>query len=52
MSLSKEIRSLEELVGVFDFLLQEGVVMTKTEHKKLDFLLSSLTAIVDDFEVD
>lgn len=46
----KEIEALEKLVGEFDFLLQEGVIMTHSEYLKATKLAENLEDIIGDFQ--
>ena len=47
--MQKEIKELEKLVADFDFLFQEGVIMSNAEHTQATKLIAQLSDTVRDF---
>ena len=43
-----EITSLEEVIGQFDFVLQEGIIYTKAEKERALSLSYQLEKIIED----
>ncbi len=45
------ILTLENLVGEFDFALQEGIVVSEQEQERIKFLLGNCATIVNEMNV-
>jgi len=46
-----ELKALEEVVGQYDFLIQEGVVYRKAEYDRAWVLVKSLMKLLHSFQV-